>query len=54
MAFKYNNNFIRGIFDRFEPDPIEFEKIHRQVRNYEYAKFYLFIKALIENDLNEQ
>jgi len=50
MAFKYNNHFIRGIFDRFETKDNEIRALRDQGKNYEDAKFYLFIKALLEEE----
>ena len=49
MAFKYNNHFIRTLFDRYE--------VHRNVElkdfgdNYEKAKFIEFITEALK-DIN--
>ena len=51
MTFKYNNHFIRGIFDRFEAKDNEIRALRDQGKNYEDAKFYLFVKALIEEEI---
>jgi hypothetical protein len=50
MAFKYNNQFIRSIFDSFHPDPDEFNRMFGKGTDYEGVKFYLFLKALLEEE----